>query len=113
MAIAKTVALIYVPCGSDDEATRIARTLLDERLIACGNIYESRSLYRWEGALVDEREHVLVCKTLVSKAQEAEKRIVQLHSYDVPCVISIMPAHVNIEYASWVAGEIIGTDDRR
>src|SRR5207248_8535321 len=43
------VVLIYCPCGSEEEAVRIARELLDRRLIACANIHESRSLYFWKG----------------------------------------------------------------
>jgi periplasmic divalent cation tolerance protein len=100
------VALIYVPCGSEDEAARLAKLLLAERLIACANIYESRSLFRWDGELADEREFVMVCKTTPQRAADAEQRIIELHSYEVPCVLRIEPAHANEPYAEWVAGEV-------
>ena len=100
------VVMIYVPCGSDEEAVRICQSLLDERLIACGNIYESRSIYRWNGETTDEREFILVCKTMADRADDAERRVLQLHSYDVPCVLRIEPGHANRAYADWVASEV-------
>jgi len=47
------IVLIYCPCGSEEEAARIARTLVEQRLIACANIREMRSIYFWKGELAD------------------------------------------------------------
>jgi periplasmic divalent cation tolerance protein len=88
---------------------RIGRELIEKGLIACANIYESRSLYRWEGKLADEQEQVLICKTVASRAEAAEREIVRLHSYDVPCVIQLAPLDVNRAYLKWVAGEVYGS----
>lgn len=104
------IALLYVPCGSEDEATSIARTLLQERLIACANIYRSRSLYMWKGALSDEEEHVLFCKTAPSRVGAVERRVRALHTYEVPCILQMQAAHVNHDYAAWVAGEVLGPE---
>jgi periplasmic divalent cation tolerance protein len=100
------LALIYVPCGSEEEAVTIARTLLEEGLIACGNIYPSRSIYRWEGAIADEREFLLLCKTARSRTYAAQRRIEQLHSYEIPCILTFAPETVNAPYLSWVNGEV-------
>jgi periplasmic divalent cation tolerance protein len=100
------IVLLYVPCGSEAEATKLASSLLEQRLIACANIYQSRSLYHWEGKLAEEEEFVLICKTLPSRASAAESAIRAQHSYKVPCIVQIQPARVNHEYATWVAGEI-------
>src|SRR5262245_16253983 len=102
------VVMIYVPCGSDEEASRIAAALLDARLIACANIYESRSIYRWDGRLTDERESVLICKTTAERAADVEQRVLELHSYQVPCVLRLETVHANKAYADWVAGEVAG-----
>ena len=48
--------MIYVPVGSEEEAGRIGRTLIEERLVACANLIPISSLYRWEGELQDDRE---------------------------------------------------------
>lgn len=110
MAQGDGLVMLYVPCGSEDEAMSLARSLIEKRLIACANVYESRSLYRWEGKLAEEREHVLICKTARSRAEAAQREIRQSHSYDVPCIIQIEPASVNHEYTKWVIGEVYASD---
>lgn len=105
------VVLIYVPCGSEEEAVRIARTLLTERLIACGNIYQSRSLYIWENRPADEQEYVLVCKTAPVRADATRRRIDEMHSYKVPGVLTMQPAEANYAYSSWVSAQVTGPND--
>ena len=100
------ISILYVPCGSEEEAARIAGTLIEERLVACGNILASRSLYRWQGKVADEIEHVLLCKTSKAMAGKAQERIAELHSYELPCIISVAPESVNSEYARWVHEQV-------
>ena len=100
------VVMLYIPCGGEEEANRIARTLLDEHLIACANIYQTRSLYRWEGQVADEAEWVIMCKTTPEGATEVERRVLELHSYGVPCVLRIEPVHANSAYGAWVESEV-------
>jgi len=96
------ISLIYIPCGSEEEAADIARTLLSERLIACGNIYSSKSLYTWKGDITDEQEYLLLCKTAPSRVEAAARRVAQLHSYDIPCILRFESVQANRSYASWV-----------
>jgi periplasmic divalent cation tolerance protein len=100
------ITILYVPCGSEDEAAMIASTLLSERLIACANIHRSRSLYRWEATLVDEIEFVLYAKTTQARAATAGVRIGELHSDEIPCILTIRPDSVSRDYARWVTGEV-------
>jgi periplasmic divalent cation tolerance protein len=100
------VVIMYVPCGGDEEAATIARALLREGLIACANIYASRSLYRWQGEVADETEYVLFAKTTASQADTAARLVEQLHSYDIPAIVTIRADSVNDAYAAWVAGEL-------
>ncbi|MDQ3707105.1 MAG: divalent-cation tolerance protein CutA [Chloroflexota bacterium] len=100
------LVILYVPCSSEAEATGIASRLLSERLIACANIYASRSLYVWNGEMAEEQEMVLVCKTVASRAEDAAALVEQIHSYDVPCVLRIVPAEANSEYYRWVSAEV-------
>ncbi|HVG00231.1 MAG TPA: divalent cation tolerance protein CutA, partial [Chloroflexia bacterium] len=69
------LVMFYVPCGGETEAKELASRLLDDRLIACANLYASRSLYRWQGNIADELEHLLVCKTLSSRSEAVAARI--------------------------------------
>ena len=56
--------LLYVTCGNNDEAKTIARTLVNEKLIACANILgKITSIYRWEGAVAEDDEVAVLLKT--------------------------------------------------
>ena len=112
MTDSNDIVLLYVPCGSEDEALRICRALLEERLVACGNIHQTRSVYRWKGEVADEQEYVLICKTTRDRALAASRQARALHSYEVPCVLRIEPAEANYEYAAWVRGELSGHVDK-
>lgn len=102
----ETLVLLYVPCGTKEEAAQIGGQLVSERLIACANTFESHSIYRWEGEIKSDVETILLCKTTDLRAVAAEKRICELHSYNVPCVITITPHQVNNAYTKWAVGEV-------
>ncbi|MBF6614042.1 MAG: divalent-cation tolerance protein CutA [Chloroflexi bacterium] len=106
MIESETLVLLYVPCSTKEEAVRIGTYLVNERLIACANTFESQSIYRWKGKIQSEAEAILLCKTTSLRAFAAEKRIRELHSYDLPCIMTLKPASVNYDYAKWVAGEV-------
>jgi periplasmic divalent cation tolerance protein len=99
-------AIVYIPCGTADDAAALVRALLEENLIACANIYVSRSLYKWDGQLVDEAEHVIFAKTSASAARTVESRVSQFHKYDLPCIITLKPQSVNEPYAAWVDSQV-------
>jgi periplasmic divalent cation tolerance protein len=96
--------LIYVTCPHKTEALAIIRTLLDERLVACGNILDGMtSIYRWNGAIQEDSEVILILKTSVELAQTCADRVRELHSYEVPCIISWNSDVLNPDYAAWLA----------
>ena len=77
--------LAFSTFGSEEEAARVVRTLVEERLIACGNLIPgARSLYRWQGKLRDEREVVAIMKTRKQDWAVLLSRLHELHSYDTP-----------------------------
>lgn len=94
--------LVYVPCGSYDEAKKIAFNLLEEKLIACANITESKSIYWWDGKVCDEDEHIILAKTTETVFEKVRDKILELHSYELPCIIGIKVADVNPGFANWV-----------
>ncbi|MEN8256086.1 MAG: divalent-cation tolerance protein CutA, partial [Verrucomicrobiota bacterium] len=80
------VFLVYVTAADADEAERIARAVVEERLAACANMLGAiRSVYWWEGKVCEGDEVALVLKTSNSRKDELVNRIRQLHSYDCPC----------------------------
>lgn len=69
-----------------DAAADIAETLVDERLAACVNFLPCRSVYRWEGAIHDDEEVVLLAKTTAERYDDLAARVLAIHPYEVPCV---------------------------
>lgn len=97
---------IYITCSSADEAKHLARTLLEERLIACANISGGvTSMYWWDGAVQEDEEWVLVAKTQRILFEAVSERVRQLHSYETPCVIALPIQQGNPAYLAWLAGE--------
>lgn len=97
--------VILVTTGSADEAERIGRTLVDERLIACANIIPGvRSIYRWQDAVEDATEHLLILKARAADVAALDVRVRALHSYDVPEVIVLPVTSTSAAYGAWLLG---------
>lgn len=80
---------VYITASGAEEARRIGRALVEERLAACVNILENmNSMYWWEGKVQDDRETVLIAKTKQGLVQDLISRVKALHSYSVPCIVS-------------------------
>ncbi len=98
------VRIVLVTCGSRAEARRIARRVVEARLAACVNIVSApvESIYRWKGKLDSAREFLLIIKTTSARLATLEKKIKQLHSYEVPEFIAIPASSGSREYLFWV-----------
>jgi periplasmic divalent cation tolerance protein len=95
--------LIFSTASSEEQAASIARTLVDERLAACVNIVGPiRSIYRWREAIEDEREFLLLIKSRATLYIKVEKRIRELHSYEVAEVISTTIDRGSPPYVKWM-----------
>ena len=97
---------IFVTASSLDEARKISRILVEERLVACCNIVQPvESIFKWQGKLNIENEVLMIFKTREEQFDTAEKRIKQLHSYEVPEIIAMPITHGSKSYLDWVAKE--------
>ena len=95
--------VVFVTTSGQEEATRVAKCLVDGGLVECANIIpQIRSLFRWEGAVADEGESLIVLKTQSSRFEELESKIKEIHSYDVPEIIALPIVHGSSDYLSWV-----------
>jgi periplasmic divalent cation tolerance protein len=84
-------------------AENLAATLVAERLAACAQILGPiSSTYRWKGAVEHAEEWYCYLKTTLGRLPELQKRIDELHPYDVPEVIAIPISHGDEEYLAWV-----------
>lgn len=100
------IVSVYAVFGSDEEARRIARTLVEERLAACANILgPCHSIYRWQGRIEKAGESPALFKTRADKATALIERIAALHSYDVPAAVVWPIGAAWPAYAAWVAAE--------
>ena len=101
------LVLLYLTCANKDEAKTIARTLIDERLIACANILgKMTSVYRWEGTVVEDEEIAVLLKTRRDMAARATERVKELHSYDLPCVVGLPIQGGNPDFIGWLNCEV-------
>ncbi|HET6922301.1 MAG TPA: divalent-cation tolerance protein CutA [Anaeromyxobacteraceae bacterium] len=93
-----------VTAPSADKAAEIARALVEERLAACGNVVPRlRSIYRWEGAVQDEAEALLLLKTTRDRFEALRARVLSLHPYEVPEVIALPVEAGHPAYLEWIA----------
>jgi periplasmic divalent cation tolerance protein len=98
-----SVVSVYAVFASAEEAERIGRTVVEQRLAACVNILGPvRSIYRWNGALESADEVAAIFKTTTDTADALMTRIAGLHSYDVPCIVTWPIDRLLGNYASWV-----------
>ena len=104
-----SVVSVYCVFASVEEAERIGRTVVEERLAACINILgPCHSIYRWQGAVETAEETPAILKTTEETADALIARIAGLHSYDVPCIAVWPIDKLLLSYAEWVE-QSIGT----
>ena len=103
-----TIVSVYAIFANPEEAERIGRTVVDERLAACINMLAPvRSIYRWEGKTESADEVAAILKTTDDGAEALLNRIADLHSYEVPCVVSWPVEFVLGPYADWVEDSVV------
>lgn len=94
----------FSTASSQEEAVKIAHTLVGERLAACVNLVPGvRSIYTWNGKIEDGDELLLVIKTRRALVEKLTARVKELHSYTVPEVIAADIVGGNPDYLAWVA----------
>jgi periplasmic divalent cation tolerance protein len=98
--------VVLVTTPTPERAAEIARTLVEERLAACGNVVPGlRSIYRWEGKVQEDAEALLLLKTTRGRFEALRERVLALHPYDVPEVIAVPVEAGSAPYLAWIASE--------
>jgi periplasmic divalent cation tolerance protein len=96
--------VVIVTARNARECARIARHLLDQRLIACANLMpQVRSLYHWKGTIADEKECWMILKSTRELFPALRAEVEKLHSYDVPEVIALPIIDGSANYLDWIA----------
>ena len=95
--------VVFSTFASEEDAARVARVLIEERLIACANLLPgARSLYRWEGKVADAREVVVLMKTRKQDWGALASRLHDLHPYDTPECVAVRIAAGAPKYMAWL-----------
>ena len=95
------MTLIFITCKDEEEAEKISMRLLKKRLIACANMFPIKSMYRWKGKIENQKETLILAKTLEKNFSKIKKEVLSLHSYKIPCILKI-DAAANESYDDWV-----------
>jgi periplasmic divalent cation tolerance protein len=96
------LSVVYIPCPTPEVASAVGRVLVKEKLAACVNILgPTLSLYK-EDTLVETQEYVLLAKTGTDRLEVLTQRVLQLHPYDTPAILS-WEAGGSAQFSDWVA----------
>lgn len=102
----KEVLVVMVTAPNQEEADRLAKRVVQDRLAACATtVVGAESTYWWEGKLVKEREVLLLLKTTVDKFSSLQQAIQQIHPYKVPEIIALPIKNGLPQYLEWVKQE--------
>jgi periplasmic divalent cation tolerance protein len=99
--------LVLTTAGSEEEARKIARALVERRLAACVNIVPRvQSVYRWQETVEEAVEWLLVIKTTSAALARVRDAIAELHSYELPECICVGIEDGSAGYLNWIEGSV-------
>lgn len=97
---------VVTTVASRDQAQAMGRALVEQRLVACAQISAIESIYVWQGALQQEPEFRLLCKTTAQRWPAVEAAIRALHPYEVPAIHACALDQVHAAYGAWIAHNV-------
>lgn len=99
--------LVVTTVGDEEQGNELARELVARRHAACVNILSGvRSFYRWQGKLCRDSEYMLIIKTLESEYDKVSETIHELHSYDLPEILSFKVGRADESFLNWIMGSL-------
>jgi periplasmic divalent cation tolerance protein len=99
--------VVVTTVGTEEQANLIARELIARRLAACVNILPGvRSVYRWKGKICKDGELMLIVKTAASEYAEICDTIHELHSYELPEILSFDVSRGDADFLAWIAASV-------
>jgi len=105
----KSIQAVLCTCPDEATARRLARALVEKRLAACVNVFPAvASIYRWEGAVEEAQEALMMIKTAADKLEPLERWLANHHPYDVPEVVALDAAYVAEPYQRWLLAAVEG-----
>lgn len=94
--------IVYITFPSKKEAEKICQILINEKLVACANVFQISSIFRWRGKIKREKEFGTILKTKENFIKKIIKKVKELHSYKIPCIISFEIKKGNKDFLNWI-----------
>jgi periplasmic divalent cation tolerance protein len=95
-----------------EEAVRVAEMLVSTRLAGCVQILpEIQSIYRWQGEVARDSEVLLLAKTTCGRFDELDRRVRQIHSYEIPEIVALPVTQVSAPYLQWLQAAVAPGED--
>lgn len=105
--ITPQACIVLTTAGNPEEAERLGRTLVEERLAACATLLPgAKSIYRWKGEVESASETVMLIKTSVEQLSALEKRLHALHSYETPEFLVLAVGAGSRAYLEWLFANV-------
>lgn len=97
-----TLLAVFTTLPSREQARRLATLLVERQLVACAQISEIESVYRWDGAVQQEREFRLMLKAPEARYEAIKATILAEHSYALPAIHALRLDSVHEPYGAWI-----------
>lgn len=94
--------IVQTTTSNEEEAKKIAKILIQDKLAACVQLKDIESLYNWDGKLCCEREILLSIKTKKELFSKVKSKILELHSYDTPEIIELDISNISEDYLKFI-----------
>lgn len=100
-------SIVYITTSGLNESKKIAKMLLEEKLAACINIIPTvESIYLWKGKIEEDSESIMVVKTRSELVENIIKKVEEVHSYEIPCILEITVNKGSKTYLKWMKSEL-------
>ncbi|MGB8356832.1 MAG: divalent-cation tolerance protein CutA [Chthoniobacteraceae bacterium] len=107
MSGAESAIVAFSTFADAETARKVVRMLVEERLVACGNILpQVESIYRWQGRIESNAEVIVIFKTTRARYADFEQRLRALHPYEVPEIIALNSVEGLPAYLQWIADSV-------
>lgn len=101
------IVSVYVTFATTENAARLGRQIVEERLAACVNVLGPvQAIYRWQGKVEEASEVAALFKTTAGCAEVLTKRLAEIHGYDNPAIVTWPIEHAPAAYVQWVRGQV-------
>ena len=99
---------VYVTVKDEDEGLFIAQKVVEKRLVACANLYPKiKSVFNYQNRIQIQDEAVLIFKTTAQTYDKLERFIIEIHSYDDPCVLRLPIEGGAADFMSWIKNTVV------